>query len=161
MLATSYDVSKDGKVYTLKLRQGVKFQDGTDFNSEAVKLNLDRDKEKDSKRAGEVKIVDKVTVVDPSTVKIELNQPFAPFISVLTDRSGMIVSPEAVKKYGKEYLNHPVGTGPFVFVEHVSGDHVTLKRNDNYWNGQVKLEKLNFKVFTNGTAAAQNLLWIA
>lgn len=79
-----------------------------------------------------MKFVDKITVIDPSTVKIELSQPFSPFISVLTDRAGMMVSPDAVKKYGEDFLNHPVGTGPFVFVEHVNGDHVTLKRNDNY-----------------------------
>ncbi|GAA4713875.1 ABC transporter substrate-binding protein [Brevibacillus fulvus] len=157
VLAESYEVSEDGKTYTLKLRQGVKFQDGTDFNAEAVKFNLDRYKEEGSKRAGEVKIINQVTVVDPLTVKIELSQPFAPFISVLTDRSGMMASPDAVKKYGKDYLNHPVGTGPFAFVEHVTGDHVTLKKNEQYWNGDVKLDQVNFKVFTNGTAAVQNL----
>ncbi|MFY0544816.1 ABC transporter substrate-binding protein [Brevibacillus sp. H7] len=158
MLATSYEVSADGKTYTLKLREGVKFHDGTDFNAEAVKFNFERNaKDEKSKRRGELKYVESVTVVDPTTVKIQLKQPFAPFISILTDRSGMMVSPAAVKQYGEDYLNHPVGTGPYVFVEHVKGDHVTLKKNENYWNGPVKTEELNFKVFTNGTAKVQNL----
>jgi peptide/nickel transport system substrate-binding protein len=90
-------------------------------------------------------------------VTIELSEPFSPFISILTDRSGMMVSPDAVKKYGEDYLNHPVGTGAYAFVEHVKGDHVTLKNNENYWNGEVKIDELNYKVFTNGTAAVQNL----
>jgi peptide/nickel transport system substrate-binding protein len=158
MLATSYEVSPDGKTYTLKLKEGVKFHDGTDFNAEAVKFNFERNmKDEKSKRRGELKYVESVTVVDPLTVKIQLKEPFAPFLSILTDRSGMMVSPAAVKQYGDDFLNHPVGTGPFVFVEHVKGDHVTLKRNENYWNGKVKVEEINFKVFTNGTAKVQNL----
>jgi peptide/nickel transport system substrate-binding protein len=157
MLAVSHEVSQDGKTYTLKLKEGVKFHDGTDFNAEAVKFNFERNKGENSKRLGELKYVEKVTAVDPATVKIELNQPFAPFLSILTDRSGMMVSPAAVQKYGDDFLNHPVGTGPFVFVEHVKGDHVTLRKNENYWNGQAKLDELTYKVFTNGTAAVQNL----
>ncbi|MGQ7887194.1 ABC transporter substrate-binding protein [Paenibacillus sp. WC2504] len=157
MLAESYEVDSAGKNYTIKLKSGVKFQDGTDFNAEVVKFNFERNKEDKSKRKNELKFVDKITVVDPATVKIELSQPFSPFISVLTDRAGMMVSPEAVKKYGDDFLNHPVGTGPFIFVEHVNGDHVTLKRNDNYWNGKPKLDGVEFKVFTNGPAAIQNL----
>lgn len=157
MLATSYEVSKDGKTYTLKLKEGVKFHDGTDFNAEAVKFNFERNKGENSKRKGELKYVDKVTAVDASTVKIDLSQPFAPFLSILTDRSGMMVSPESAKKYDKDFLNHPVGTGPFEFVEHVKGDHVTLKKNEKYWNGKAKADELRYKVFTNGTAAVQNL----
>jgi peptide/nickel transport system substrate-binding protein len=157
MLAESYEADKDGKIYTIKLKKDIKFQDGTDFNADAVKFNLDRYKGEQSKRKNELKFADKLTVVDPNTIKIELTQPFSPFISVLTDRAGMMVSPEAVKKYGDDFLNHPVGTGPFVFVDHVKGDHVTLKRNDNYWNGKPKLDGVEFKVFTNGPAAIQNL----
>ncbi|MEX2104269.1 MAG: ABC transporter substrate-binding protein, partial [Bacilli bacterium] len=157
MLATSFEISEDGKMYTLKLKEGVKFHDGTDFNAEAVKFNLERYMGENSRRIGEMKYVTAVTVVDPTTVTIELKEPFTPFLSILTDRSGMMVSPAAVEKFGEEYLNNPVGTGPYVFVEHVKGDHVSLKKNDNYWNGIVAIDELNYKVFTNGTAAVQNL----
>jgi peptide/nickel transport system substrate-binding protein len=158
MLAESYEISSDGLIYTLKLKKGVKFQDGTDFNADAVKFNLDRYiTEKNSSRKSELKAVTKVDVVDPYTVKIVLSKAFSPLLSVLTDRAGMIVSPEAVKKYGDDFLNHPVGSGPYIFVEQVKGDHVALKKNENYWNGPVKLDEVNFKVFTNGTAAVQSL----
>ncbi|WP_274651970.1 ABC transporter substrate-binding protein [Paenibacillus humicola] len=157
MLAESYEISPDGKTYTLKLKQGVKFQDGTDFNADAVKFNLDRYEEDNSRRKNELKFVDSVTAVDANTVKIQLSQPFSPFLSILTDRAGMMASPSAVKKYGDDFVNHPVGTGPYAFVEHVSGDHVTLKKNDAYWNGAPKLDEINYKVFTDGPAMVQNL----
>ncbi|MGG4492820.1 ABC transporter substrate-binding protein [Brevibacillus reuszeri] len=158
MLAESYEVTPDGKTYTLKLKQGVKFHDGTDFDAEAVKFNFERNMTSEkSRRKGELKFVDSVSVVDAQTVKIQMKEPFAPFLSVLTDRAGIIVSPKAVQEHGDQYLNHPVGTGPFTFVEQVKGDHVTLKKNENYWNGSVKVDEVNYKVFTNGTAKVQNL----
>ncbi len=158
MLAESHEVSPDNKTYTFKLKTGVKFHDGTEFNAEAVKFNIERSaKDETSKRKTELKFVESVTVVDANTVKIQLKEPFAPFLSVLSDRSGMMVSPTAAKKYGKDLTNNPVGTGPYVFVEHVKGDHVSLKKNDNYWNGKPKVDEINYKVFTNGTAKVQNL----
>jgi peptide/nickel transport system substrate-binding protein len=158
MLVESYEISPDGIIYTLKLKKGVKFQDGTDFNADAVKFNLDRyTTDEKSSRKSELKAIAKVDIVDPYTVKIELSKAFSPLLSVLTDRAGMMASPEAVKKYGDDYLNHPVGSGPYIFVEQVKGDHVALKKNENYWNGQVLLDEVNFKVFTNGTASVQSL----
>lgn len=158
MLVDTYEVSEDGKTYTFKLKQGIKFHDGTDFNAEAVKFNFDRNiNEEKSRRKGELKFVESVSVVDDSTVQVQLTQPFAPFLAVLTDRAGMIVSPAAVEKFGDDYVNNPVGTGPFVFVKQVKGDSVTLKKNENYWGGEVKLDEVNYRVFTNGTAKVQNL----
>jgi peptide/nickel transport system substrate-binding protein len=157
MLAESFEVSPDQKTYTLKLKQGVKFHDGTDFNADAVKFNLERYLIDTSNRKSELKDISKIDVVDPYTVKIELSKTFSPFISILTDRSGMMVSPEAAKKYGDDYINHPVGTGPYIFVEHVNGDHITLKKNESYWNGVPKIDEVNYRVFPNGNAALQNL----
>ncbi|WP_134684347.1 ABC transporter substrate-binding protein [Brevibacillus migulae] len=157
MLVNEYKVSEDGKIYTFTLKEGIKFQDGTDFNAEAVKFNFERSLGEKSKRRGELKLIEKVETPDAKTVVVTLKSAFAPFISVLTDRAGMMVSPEAAKKYGDDYLNHPVGTGPFAYVEHVKGDHITLKKNPNYWNGEVKLDEVTYKVFTNTSAAVQNL----
>ncbi|MDR7318329.1 ABC transporter substrate-binding protein [Brevibacillus nitrificans] len=158
MLAESYEVTPDGKTYTFKLKQGVKFHDGTDFDAEAVKFNFERNmNDEKSKRKGDMKFVDSVTVVDKNTVKVQMKEPFAPFLSILADRAGTMVSPAAVKQYGDQYLNHPVGTGPFAFVEQVKGDHVTLKKNENYWGGAPKVDEVTYKVFTNGTAKVQNL----
>ncbi len=157
VLVDSYDISEDGLTYTFKLKQGIKFHDGTDFNAEAVRFNIERNREDTSRRKNEMKFVEQVNVLDASTVEVKLSQAFAPFISILTDRSGMMVSPEAVQKHGDDYLNNPVGTGAYQFVKHVKGDHVTLKKNENYWNGEVKIDEINYKVFSNGTAAVQNL----
>lgn len=158
MLAEKWDISDDKKTYVFKLRQGVKFHDGTDLNAEAVKFTFDRNMQKSSVRRGELAEVDKVSVVDTSTVKVELKQPFAPFLSVLTDRAGMIVSPTAVKKYGDDYTNNPVGTGPFIFKERVKGTSVTVEKNPNYWQkGLPKLDKVVYKVFTDSNVALANL----
>ncbi|TVY05673.1 ABC transporter substrate-binding protein [Paenibacillus cremeus] len=157
MLAEKWEISPDQKTYTFKLRQGVKFQDGTDFNADAVKFTFDRNMEKNSVRRGELSEVDKVTVSDPYTVVVTLKNPFAPFLSVLTDRAGMIVSPDAVKKYGEDFLNHPVGTGPFVYKERVKGTSVTLEKNPNYWvKGQPYLDKVVYKVFTDSNVGLTN-----
>lgn len=158
MLAEKWDVSSDQKTYTFHLHQGVKFQDGTDFNAEAVKFNFERNMQKSSLRANELGAVDKVTVVDPQTVKVDLKKPFAPFLSVLTDRAGMMVSPEAVKKYGDDFLNHPVGTGPFMFKERVKGSSITLVKNPNYWQkGLPKLDGVVYKVINDSNVALMNL----
>lgn len=157
MLAEKWEVSDDQKVYTFKLRQGVKFHDGTDFNAEAVKFTFERNMEKNSVRRNEILEVEKVTVSDPYTVAVQLKKPFAPFLSILTDRAGMIVSPEAVKKYGDDFINHPVGTGPFIYKDRVKGTSVTLEKNPNYWQkGMPYLDKVVFKVFTDSNVALTN-----
>lgn len=157
-LVTEYKISDDGLTYTFKLQQGVKFHDGSDFNAEVVKYNFERmTTNEKSKRKGELKVFESATVVDPYTVDVKLKAPYAPFLGVLTDRSGMMVSMEAAEKYGDDLINNPVGTGPFVFVEKVTGDHVTVKKNENYWAGEVKLDEVNYRVFTNGSAGVQNL----
>ncbi|MCR8632879.1 ABC transporter substrate-binding protein [Paenibacillus radicis (ex Xue et al. 2023)] len=157
-LAVSWTISEDQKTYTFKLREGVKFHDGTDFNADAVKFTFDRNLDKSSPRLSELNEVDKFSVVDPYTIKIELKKPFSPFLSVLTDRAGMILSPAAVKQYGEDFLNHPVGTGPFVFKERVKGDHIVLVKNENYWQkGLPKVDSLTYKVITDTNIAFMNL----
>ncbi|BDG61644.1 ABC transporter substrate-binding protein [Caldinitratiruptor microaerophilus] len=160
-LATEWKISEDGKVYTFKLRQGVKFHDGTDFNAEAVKFNFERmlNPELKSPRRNEVSMVEKVEVLDPYTVAITLQKPFSPFLGILTDRAGMMVSPAAVQKYGNDgFLNHPVGTGPFKFESRIKGDSITLVKNESYWRqGLPKADKVIYKVITDQNVAVVNL----
>src|SRR5664279_2036919 len=101
VLAESYDVSKDGLVYTIKLRKGVKFHDGTDFNAEAVKANFDRVTNPDNKlkRYALYSNIAKTEVVDPSTARITLKTPFSAFINNLAHPSGVMISPAALKQY--------------------------------------------------------------
>lgn len=125
----------DPTTLVMNLRKGVKFHDGTDFNAKAVKFNFDRMMNPDTKslRASEIAAIKEVQVVDDYTVKFILKSPSAPLLAILSDRAGMIISPAAIEKYGKDLARNPVGTGPYQFVEWVTGDHLTVKKYDGYW----------------------------
>ncbi|MBU6422595.1 MAG: peptide ABC transporter substrate-binding protein [Chloroflexota bacterium] len=152
-LATKWTTSSDGKSVTFELRQGVKYQDGTAFDAASVKWNLDRYRQKGSHRTGELAPVESVDVVDPKTVKVDLKSPFAPFLSILVDRAGMMVSQKVVEAMGKDFTVHPykAGTGAFILTEAVKSDHYTLTRNPDYWekdkagNALPYLDSITFK----------------
>ncbi|QHJ00211.1 glutathione ABC transporter substrate-binding protein GsiB [Xylophilus rhododendri] len=159
VLATGYEVSKDGLVYTIKLRTGVKFHDGTDFNAEAVKFVLDRVLDQNNKllRYNQFNRVAKVEAVNPATVRITLKEPFGPFINSLAHASAAMISPTALKKWGNQDIAfHPVGTGPFEFVEWKQTEAVRGKKFDGYWNkGYPKVDTITWKpVLENNTRAA-------
>ena len=147
-LAQSWEIKNGGLTYVFKLRHGVKFHDGTDFNAEVVKWNFDRmrDPELASPRRSEIAPVKDVKVVDPHTIEITLSAPFSPLLTVLTDRAGMMVSKAAVEKFKDDFARNPVGTGPFRFGEWVKDDHLTLKRFDGYWEqGRPYLDEVVYK----------------
>jgi peptide/nickel transport system substrate-binding protein len=147
-LALSWEAAADQMSWTLKLRQGVKFHDGTDFNADAVKVNIERyiDPSQNSPRKGEIPYVTGVTVVDPYTAKFELSQPFVTFMYSLTGTTGFMVSPAAITKFGADLASNPVGTGPFVFKEWIKNDHVSATRNPNYWKqGLPYLNSVSYK----------------
>jgi glutathione transport system substrate-binding protein len=158
VLASGYDVSQDGLVYTIKLRHDVKFQDGTDFNADAVKANFDRvtDPANKLKRYNLFKQIAKTEAVDPYTVKITLKEPFSAFINVLAHPSAVMISPTALKKWGKDVAFHPVGTGPFEFVEWRQTDYLKVKKFAGYWKpGLPKVDGIVWKpVVDNNTRAA-------
>lgn len=157
VLADSYQVSKDGLTYTIKLKSGIKFHDGTDFNAAAVKANFDRVTNPDNKlkRYTLYNRIAKTDVVDAHTVKFTLKEPFSPFINVLAHPSGVIISPAALQKYGKDIAFNPVGTGPFVFQEWKQTDYLKVKKFDGYWKkGLPKVDTLTWKpVVDNNTRA--------
>jgi peptide/nickel transport system substrate-binding protein len=158
MLAERWTVSDDQKTYTLYLRKGIKFQDGTPFDAKAVEFNLLRGQEKTSLRRNELKYISKITVLDEHTIKLDLSTPFAPFMSILTDRAGMMSSPAAVKKYGDDYVNNPVGTGPFIYKGRLKGATITLEKNPNYWQaGLPKVDGVVYKIMPDVNVAFNNL----
>jgi peptide/nickel transport system substrate-binding protein len=154
-LARAWQVSPDGKRVTLQLQRGVKFHDGTDFNAEAVKWNIERildPQNKSPQRAPLEPAIASVTVVDPNTVAIDLKKPFAPLLAALAERPGFIVSPTAAKQMGQDFGQRPVGTGPFKFVEWVRDSQVTLERFPDYWEkGKPYLDKVIFRVVPDPT----------
>ncbi len=156
-LAESWEVP-DPATYVFRLRKGVRFHDGTELTAEVAKWNFERMMGEKSQRRSELTPVDHVEVVDPVTVRIKLKTPFAPFLSLLTDRAGMMVSRAAVEKHGADFATHPVGTGPFGLVEWVRKDHVTLKKFPGYFKpGLPYLDGLNFRVIPDDSVKLTNL----
>jgi peptide/nickel transport system substrate-binding protein len=148
LLATSWDIDPTAKTMTFHLRKGVKFTDGTDFNAQAVKWNYDLIMA--AKRAPNFKSVE---VMDDSTVRINLNS------YQNTDLTGMaagafgIISPTNVQKNGLEYArSHPVGPGPYKFVEYIRDSKLVYTRNESYWDaGKPYLDGIEWNVVPEET----------
>src|SRR5215469_5790307 len=120
-LATSWKYT-DPQTLVLTLREGVKFQDGTDFNADAVQFNLQRymtSTDPAAARKSDLASVQSVEVTDPNTVTLHLKKPDATLLAALVDRAGMMLSPTAIKTLGPKLATSPTGagTGPFEFVE--------------------------------------------
>lgn len=158
MLAKDWEVSDDELTYTFDLRDDVEFHDGTKFDAEAAKFNLDRYLEEESARVAELASVKSVEAVDSNTLRINLSEPFSPLLSVLADRAGMMPSPQAVQQSGDDFANNPVGTGPFEFDEQVRGDELTVKAFDGYWReGQPKLKEVSYQGIEDANVQYNNL----
>ena len=165
-LAKSWTISDDGTEYMFKLRTDVKFHDGTPFNAEAVKFTFDRmlDENHPQHDTGPFPLsfffsaVERVEAVDDATVKFTLNAPYAPFLSNLAYPTGLIVSPAAVKKHGKEYGRHPVGTGAFKFKSWKANESVIVERNDGYWDGRAKSKAVVFRPITDANTRVAEML---
>ncbi|MCG8490109.1 MAG: ABC transporter substrate-binding protein [Sneathiellales bacterium] len=165
-LATSWTISEDGTEYTFKLRDGVKFHDGTDFDAADVEFNFDRmlDEKHPYHHTGPFPLsfffsaVEDVEAVDASTVRFKLNAPYAPFLSNLAYPTGLIVSPESVKKHDKDFGRNPSGTGAFKFAEWESNAKVVVTRNADYWDGAPSLEAVVFRPITDGNTRVAEML---
>ncbi|MEC0369408.1 ABC transporter substrate-binding protein [Paenibacillus chibensis] len=167
-LAESWQVSPDGLKYTFKLRQGVKFHDGTDFNADAVVFNFKRwsDPKSEYKFTDDSfdyydsmfgpdgsRVIKDVTAVDANTVEFTLTQPQAPFLQNIAMTCFGIASPTAIKEKKENFKNEPVGTGPFVFKEWKRNDSITLEKNPNYWKqGLPKLNKVIVRSIPDNSA---------
>ncbi|MFB2898743.1 ABC transporter substrate-binding protein [Aerosakkonemataceae cyanobacterium BLCC-F50] len=180
-LATSWSVSADGKTWTFKLRPGVKFHDGTNFDAEAVKFNVERwwdaknpNGYRNAGKSYEIwqqifggfkgdpnSLLQDFKVVDKSTIQFVLKQPFAAFPSAIGSGFFGIASPTAIKKAGANYgtpNSLAVGTGPFIFKEWRTGDRVTLAKNPNYWQkGFPKTNQLVIRFITDPAARLAQL----
>ena len=134
-LASSWEVSADGSAYTFKLRKDVKFHDGTPFNAAAVKFNVDRLLDPNTKTGLSTSLVSAIkgaVVKDEFTVTLELKNPDAVFLLNLSDAALGIVSPAGVQKWGQDFGRHPVGSGAYIFKEWKENLNITLVRNEDY-----------------------------
>lgn len=150
-LAQSWDISDDGLVYTFNLAAGVTFHDGTALDAEDVKFSLDRARAEDSTNAQKALFagITDVTVVDPLTVQVTLDQPNGNFLFNMAWGDAVIVAPESIENIASK----PIGTGPFTFTDWVQGDRLELTRNPDYWGPAPALERATFRFIADPTAA--------
>ena len=165
-LATSWTIGEDGTEYTFELRDGVEFHDGAPFNAQAVEFNFDRmlDESHPYHDTGPFPLafffsaVEDIEAVDGDTVKFTLKEPYAPFLSNLAYPTGLIVSPEAVKKHGADFGRNPSGTGPFAFAEWEANAKVAVTRNEHYWDGAPSLDAVVFRPITDANTRVAEML---
>lgn len=147
-LATGYE-TKDNKTWILHLRKGVKFHNGREMTAEDVKTNLDwrittPKGWKPVSYKELIKYLKAVEVVDKYTVKIILDKPYAPLMRVLTYSVKGIAPPEEIEKWGKKFLEHPCGTGPYKVVSIKPKEKVTLERFDGYWGPKPYIDRIEY-----------------
>jgi peptide/nickel transport system substrate-binding protein len=152
-------VTEGGRTVTIKLRPGVKFNDGTPMNAEAVRYSLDRHLNmKGSSRRSELESINSIDVVDPLTVRLRLKVPFSPLLAILADRAGMPVSPAVATKLGDKFGTAPVCVGPWQFVERVAQDRIVLERSPHYFDkGAAKFDKVIFRIIPDDNVRLANL----
>ncbi|MEA4846466.1 MAG: ABC transporter substrate-binding protein [Clostridiaceae bacterium] len=169
LLAESWKSSEDGLNWVFRLRQGIKFHDGTIFDAHAVVFNFNRWMDEENPYhngpfsywsyifGGFPGFVRSVTALDDYSVEIKLNKPFAPFLYALTMPAFGMVSPEAIKTYTGDLSEHPVGTGPFIFKSWERNSNIVLVRNEKYWNGAAQVDEIEFKVIPGNKERLEEL----
>ena len=161
-LAESYEVSDDGLTYVFKLREGVKFHDGTEFTSEAVKINFERvlDPKNALSRRTFFNFIDHVEALDKYRVKFVLKTPMSAFIARLANGTGQMICPSAIQKYGSDGLAfHACGTGPYILKDFNPSERLVVEKNPNYRvAGLPKLDGIRWIPVPENSTRAQMVL---
>jgi ABC-type transport system substrate-binding protein len=153
-IAESWDVSKDGKVYTFKLRRGVRFHDGKEMTAADVKFAIDYTMDAKNGATGydTLSVVDRVELPDPLTVKLYLKRPDPLFLTWLSDIRAFSVIPKGSLAEGvRQPKSMPPGTGPFKFVEWQPRQRVILARHDQYWGPKAFVDRVVLRDIANAT----------
>ncbi|WP_036671693.1 MULTISPECIES: nickel ABC transporter substrate-binding protein [Paenibacillus] len=150
-LAESWTISDDGKVYTFKLRQGVKFSDGTPFNAEIVEKNFDAVMKNKATHSwlGIVGVLDKTEVVDDHTFRMTLTEPYYPVLQDLSVvRPFRFLGEAGFPDDGdtSQGIKEPVGTGPWMLADYKQDEYAVFKRNPNYWGTAPKVDQITVKI---------------
>jgi peptide/nickel transport system substrate-binding protein len=150
LLATSWQTATDGMSWTFTLKLGVKFTDGTPFNAAAAKANFDRvlTAGNTCPLCGAFRGVQTIDAVDDTHLRLNLKQPIAPLLGLMTEVTFGFLSPLTIAKGTDAFKDQekPVGTGPYLLTDRVKGDHVTLTRNDQYWGAKPSYKTQMFKI---------------
>ena len=154
-LAEAWESSTDGLVWTFYLRQGVQFHDGTPFDAAAVIFSFTRPEA--LVREFHEEFIDRIAALDAFTVQFQLKTPYAPFIKTMAETVFSIVSPTAVAKFGADFDNNPVGTGPFKFVRWDKHERIVLTANDMHWSGEPTLDGLIFRTIPDNSVRLMEL----
>tara|TARA_B100000427_G_scaffold328479_1_gene341679 strand:- start:445 stop:2109 length:1665 start_codon:yes stop_codon:yes gene_type:complete len=158
-LAESWEVSDDGKTYRFNLRKGIKFSNGDPVTAEDFKWSIERASNPDTgsmnaevylgdilgvkevvESGGELKEVQGVNVIDDKTLEITIDEPKTYFLAKLTYPTAFVLNKNYVEKQGEDWIDNPVGTGPFVLTEYQIGQTLKLKKNENYWGEKAKVD---------------------
>jgi peptide/nickel transport system substrate-binding protein len=154
-LAESWTVSDDGKTYTFKLRDGVKFTNGADFTADDAVFSIEqvKTKWKPAVKAA-MDVVDKAEAVSPTELKVTLKNPSNSWLFKMTTRVGAMFSKTGVA----DLATKPIGTGPYTFTSWTRGDNIVLTRNENYWGSKPNVKTVTFRYFQDPTAMNNALL---
>lgn len=152
-LAESITANADGTVWTIKVRSGITFHDGTPLNADAVKQNFDAVLASPQYKA-QLSLVSGLSVVDDLTLDVQMSAPWGAFANALVGQIGTqigyIAAPAMLND--PDGSRNPIGTGPFRFVEWVPDDHLTVARNDDYWQGPAYLDEVTFRPIPDSTS---------
>lgn len=154
LLAESWEISSDGKTYTFHLRKNVTFHDGTPFNAEAVKKNIEAVQRNASKHSW-IKlstVLEQVSVIDEHTVELKLTEPYYPALLELSmTRPYVFLSPDDfIEGETKDGVKGYHGTGPYKLVEHVAEQYARFEANEDYWGGEPQIKTITAKVLPAG-----------
>jgi peptide/nickel transport system substrate-binding protein len=159
-LADKWEFSKDGLTFTIFLKKGLKFTDGTPLDAEAVKINLERgEHDPSSLIIPYLEVIKSIKVISPTELSLSLKTKDYVLPLVLGGKVGMIVSPKAIKENVKGLATQPVGAGPFELTNYTPPTSATLVRNPDYWDAKnIHLEGVDLKFFADEQALLSALL---
>ena len=153
-LAESWEISNDGKLYTFKLRKGVKFHNGQEMTAEDAKFSMDytMNPKNGTRGYSVLKIVDRVEAADKNTLKVYLKNASPGFLYTLVKIQTFSVVPKGSMPEGVRKLKrYPVGTGPFKFVEWQPKQRIVLERYDGYWGHKAFVDRVILRPIPNAT----------
>ena len=146
--------------WEVKLRKGVKFHNGEEFNAESAKFSLERVKTPALRASSNFRPIDRVEIVDPYTVRVHTSKPWPTFVSIMTFNQAAMYPPKAYAGKDSAFISkNPIGTGPYKFIRWSKDDEIVLEANEQFWRGAPKIKTVVFKPIPDDAvrvAALQN-----